>query len=499
MRYLYLLFSLLLCSNAALFSQAQFEVSHPQFYKLPSKELPSEIDLSANAKGDFTADSFYFDVYVKDDFITNQDRIDIWFGSPWTDFSDYIVGEKNKKTFIFRNSAESGDEANLQRFIQDADYPKGKLKNAESGLEIKPIVPQANNLKREFIFNGITRFEFSSNQITPKQLDLDKYKPLENQLGMKLDDLSSFAKYSVSKTDSGLHYRIAMNNKCLGFARAVKMNEIRYVIDIIDVDPDDTAEQIISSSANRFYGRPYYFNKIELPFALNIVPDGVPSSMIKKMGINQDVIFSGGSWKAYGLNVGGIVYGKDFISEALTDFFFYPIQLIYTKSTTSNNVAVERLDLIYNDATCFLQHEVYTLINDQIYSGKEYRYTNRVTSNFINSVFPLSDGSTALVIYDYEPADPLGFGEYGHTADEFISIMKTDNQNLFNIGHRIEAASNIVIGETNPQKIENVKSVNYAWVDFGKVFEIDIKGIQSKDNKTLRFRIDEKGKVVSAD
>jgi hypothetical protein len=104
-----------------------------------------------------------------------------------------------------------------------------------------------------------------------------------------------------------------------------------------------------------------------------------------------------------------------------------------------------------------------------------------------------------MVIYDYEPVDPLGFGEYGHTADEFISIMRIDNQNLLNIGHRIEGASNMVIGEKNPQKIENVKSVNYAWVDFGKVFEIDIKGIQSKDNKTLRFRINEQGKVVSAD
>jgi hypothetical protein len=499
MRKIHFLFSILLCSCQALLSQEKFEVSHPQFYKIPSKEQPSEIDLSAKAKGNFTADSFYFDVYVKDDHITNQDRIDIWFGSPWSDFSDYIVGEKNKKTFIFRNSAESGDEANLQRFIQDADYPKGKLKNAESGQEIKPIVPEANNLKREYIFNGITRFEFSSNQNIVKQLDLDKYKPLENQLGMKLDDVSSFAKYTVSRTDSGLQYRIAMHNKCLGFARAVKMNEIRYVIDIIDVDPGETTEQIISTTANRFYGRPYYFNKIALPFTLNIVPDGVPASMIQKMGINQDVIFSGGSWKAYGLNVGGIVYGKDFISEALTEFFFYPIQLIYSKSKTSNNIEVERLDLKYKDATCFLQHEVYTLINNQIFSGKEYRYTNRVESNFINSVFTLADGTTALVIYDYEPVDPLGFGEYGHTADEFISIMKTDNQNLLNIGHRIEAASNIVIGEKNPQKIENVKSVNYAWVDFGKVFEIDIKGIQPKDNKTLRFLINEQGKVVSAD
>lgn len=289
---------------------------------------------------------------------------------------------------------------------------------------------------------------------------------------MKLDDLSSFAKYSVSKADSGLHYRIAMNNKCLGFARAFKMNEIRYVIDIIDVDTDATAEQIISSSANRFYGRPYYFNKIALPFALNIVPDGVPASMIQKMGINQDVIFSGGSWKAYGLNVGGIVFGKDLISEALTEFFFYPIQLIYSKSTTSNNVESERLDLIYNDATCFLQHEVYSLINNQIFSGKEYRYTNRVESNFINSVFSLPDGSTALVIYDYEPFDPLGCGEYGHAADEFISIMKTDNQNLFNVGHRIEAASNIVIGETNPKKSKTLNRLITLGLILGKLLKL---------------------------
>ena len=85
---------------SALFSK-KYEVSHPEFLKLQSKELPSEFDLSAKAKGNFTADSFYFDVYVKDDHITNQDRIDIWFGSPWTDFSDYIVGEKNKRLLFF--------------------------------------------------------------------------------------------------------------------------------------------------------------------------------------------------------------------------------------------------------------------------------------------------------------------------------------------------------------------------------------------------------------
>jgi hypothetical protein len=193
MRNIHFLFSLLLCSCQALLSQEKFEVSHPQFYKIPSKELPSEIDLSAKAKGNFTADSFYFDVYVKDDHITNQDRIDIWFGSPWSDFSDYIVGEKNKKTFIFRNSAESGDEANLQRFIQDADYPKGKLKNAESGQEIKPIVPEANNLKREYIFNGITRFEFSSNQKTTSAQMLaltDAKKDYEQTILLNLFDFT---------------------------------------------------------------------------------------------------------------------------------------------------------------------------------------------------------------------------------------------------------------------------------------------------------------------
>jgi hypothetical protein len=106
-----------------------------------------------------------------------------------------------------------------------------------------------------------------------------------------------------------------------------------------------------------------------------------------------------------------------------------------------------------------------------------------------------------MVMYDYELVDPLGFGKYGHTADEFIFIEKIVGKELsplINIGQRIEAASTMVVGDENQLKITDVKSVEYAWVEFGKLFEVRIKGKTSDSSRTLRYRINEEGKIVDS-
>lgn len=501
-----LLLGVFVISAQSLFSQTVTLISQDSLFPLPGKEKPAVSDLSAKVTGRVSPDSLFFDVFVKDDHSMNQsasngDRIEIWLGSPWVDFTDYIVGEKGKKTFVFRNSAEVGDDANLERFIHDADYPKGKLLHAETGDAVNQDVPLAKDLRREYMFLGLTRFGFSAKQAMAQQLDRDKYGPMEKQLGMKLDDLSSGANYTVTQTAEGVHYHVAMHVRCLGFGRAVSIKKLRFVVDVVDADPDEPAEQVLSTSANRYYGRPFYFNQMELPFALNIVPANVPAAIIETMQINLDVMYSGGSWKSFGWNSGGIVFAKNFISEALTEFYLYPIELRYSKTPEGVKPAYERLDVIYDDVTWFLQHEVYLFYDNQIYSSKDYRYAKIQENNFFNTLFTLPDGTTAIVLYDYEPVDPLGFGTNGETADEFIFIQKTGvngGEAIFNIGQRIEAAGNLVVGEVNPFRVENIRAVNYAWVDFGKLFEVRIKGLDSKGSRTLRYRIDEQGKVVDS-
>ncbi|MFM2284728.1 MAG: hypothetical protein RLZZ543_225, partial [Bacteroidota bacterium] len=454
-------------------------------------------------EGSATADSLYFDVFVSDDQLSAMqadkgDRVEISFGSPWVDFTDYIVGEKGGKAFIFRNTNESGGEANLERFISDADYPKGKLKNAENGAEVKPDVPSPKDLRREYVFFGMTRFGFPAiNGGKAQQLDRDKYLAFSKQSGLIPDDLSNSVRYTVRSENGALHYSIAMHNRCLGFGRAANMNKVRFVVDVADADAGEEKETVISSSANRFYGRPFYFHQVELPFAFSMLPEGVPQSAIERLKINLDLVYSGGSWKAFGWNVGALVFAKDFISEALSQYSFYAIQLHYAKFDGAP--AYERLNVNYDDVTNFDQHEVYILLNDQVYSSKEYRYNRIEANSFFHTVFNLPDGTPAIVLYDYESVDPLGFGEYGHTADEFIYIQKCDSKGgspILNIGQRIEAASTMVIGEGEQLKLEQVKSVSYAWIEVGKSFEIKVKGKTSADSRTLRYRIEADNRVL---
>ncbi len=490
----------------ALLAQTSSLISQDALFQIPGRELPESSDLSAKVRGSISPDSIFFDVEVTDDQIQANtagtgDRIEIWFGSPWVNFSDYIIGEKGKKTFIFRKTAEAGDDANLERFIRDADYPKGKLKDAETGKDVKPVVPDANSLRREYVFFGMTRFGLSASQQPAKHLDRDKYGPFEKQTGLTLDDLSPFVNYTVTKTATGLHYHVAMHNKCLGFGRVASMNKIRFVVDVIDADPGEVKEQVISTTSNRFYGRPYYFNQTELAFPLNILPSYVPAHILERMQINLDVIYSGGTWKTFGWNSGGIVYAKEFVSEALTEFYFYTIDISYQKIPEGQQVEHERVELKYDDVSIFPQHEVYLLLNNEIYSGKDYRYTGHLDNNFFNTIFRLPDGSTAMVLYDYEVVDPLGFGQFGHTADEFIFIERVVGKEmspLINIGQRIEAAATLVVGENSQFKVTDVKSVEYAWVEFGKLFEVRIKGKTSDSSRILRYRINEEGKIVDS-
>jgi hypothetical protein len=498
-----LLFALLSFSglNAQI---ASFEFD--TLYAFPGSTKPSESDLNGKVKVDVTADSIFVIVDVLDDAIVldrdpaKGDRVEVWFAYTWMDFSDFIVGQKNKRNFIFRNTAESGDNADLGRFIKNADYPVGVLTSPESGNVVEQIVPAAKDLKREYIFFGLTRFSFKPDGSDVQHLDREKYQHFEEQVGLKMGNLSKNAKYVARKTETGYQLSIRMSNQCFGFVRPEVMSKIRIAVDVFDVDKVDEKEAAITSCKNRFYGRGYYFNQLELPFVMNVSVKAIPNNMIKSLGINLDLMATESGWKAFGFNSGSIVYGKDVISEqGLTEFYFFKIDLNVLESPKSAEVEWKRLDISYNDVTVFDQHEVYLIIDGKVYSGKKFRYTGLEKNDFFYQVFLLPDGSVGASFYDYEVVDPLGFGEFGHTADEFIYIQKISagkESAIFSAGQRIEGAQALTIGEDSALQLKDIVSVNYKWLEIGKRFEVQIHRKNRKENETLRFSLSKEGQFV---
>jgi len=497
MKHFFSIILFLYCINS--FGQVHKVLNLDSLYAFPGKTKPAASDISGKVNVSVTPDSLFFTVEVTDDKIINGtaddkgDHVEVWLGFSGSDFSDYIVSESKKRTSIFRNSSETGDNADLERFIKNGDYPSAKLTNPSTGKVSDPEVPEGKDLKRDYVFFGLTRFSFHPDNRPAKHLDRAKYRLLEKELGFTIDDLSGSAAYKSEKTATGYTLRIAMHNRSMGFGLAALTKSIRFAVDVFDADSAEENPAQLSSTPNRFYARANYFNNAELPFYMNITTN-VPDSTIRKISMTVNVAMSGGQWKPFGYGAGSIIYGSETVSEAgLVEYTFYPITMKYLHSEKGEDVPFERVDQIYDDLSPFPQHDVYFLVDNlqTSLSSKEYMYLKDTPNNFVNTVFRLPDGSAAAVLYDYEAADPLGWGKYGQLADEFVYIHNIDGENgksLYSGGHRIEVVGTAAFGETDPFQVQDVKSVSYRWLRKGKSFEVTIKHNKSSE-QILVFEI----------
>ena len=101
----------------------------------------------------------------------------------------------------------------------------------------------------------------------------------------------------------------------------------------------------------------------------------------------------------------------------------------------------------------------------------------------------------AFALYDFEPADPNGWGEYGKMADEFIYIQQFGAQpkSLYSGGQRVEKMHTATFGEKDQTSVTNVKDVIYTWIEPGKRFQIEVKGLDKSGDKRYVFRFTEEG------
>jgi hypothetical protein len=487
----------------ALIAAAQFSFAQKkellqlkEFYSLPGKDKPLAGNISAKASFSATPDSLFFEIDVTDDVVVDSeangkgDEIQISFALPNIGFNDFIIGEKGAKKFIFRNSADPGDNADIERFIKNGDYPSGKLKNPEKGLSASPEVPPIKALKKQQLNFGITKFALFTNGKKAVQLEKEFYEAFELQVGSKLDDLSDAIKYRCSKVSGGYHLNIAIANHGLGFGNIALMDQLSFAIDVIDIDNTTASAGIISSTPNRFMGRPSYFNKINLPFTLNIALPGVPNEIISKTAIKIDAFRSENKWKPFTFNNGPVIYADGFLSEAgLIEYVFFPQKIAYT---ANENPKYETLELIYDDLAFYDQHEYYFAFDQQIISSKKFRFNKTNANDFLNRAFILPNGKIGIVLYDFEAVDPLGWGENGKTADEFVYIQQLETLNsntIYSIGMRIDATESITLGEKNPLNFRNVKDINFKWIEMGKTFSVLIKRVPETYNEEVKFEI----------
>lgn len=468
-------------------------------YAFPGQKKPSANDLSASFEMQLSPDSIFISVNVVDDRLIeteNGDRVEVWFALPETEYSDYILGSNGSQTRIFRNSSEYADNANLAALLKNSDYPDGQIEFA--GKKLNPDCPPRNALREERVFFGITHFIFDLKSTKGRHANREKYEVLRQQLDGIPDDLSGLTKVSVMRNANGYAMRIALPVEALGFAR-YRAKEFKCCIDVFDTDPNESNQSAVSSTPNRFYARPHYFNTIKSPFQLNIYLPSVDSTVVAKTGLNLHVFRSAGRWKAVGFGSGPLIYCEGVVSETgLVEFLAYPITLKYDEIRSIPGKSIGHLTLNYNDLSPFRQEDHYFLVDDEVVVSKGYSYNRERNSEFVNQPFLLPDGEIAFVLYDYEPADPLGWGEFGKMADEFVYIQQIgkNNRQLFSAGQRLEVLHTAALGERPDLLCEQVKDVEYAWKEKGKIFIVNVKGMQKAYDRKFVFELSASGEFI---
>jgi hypothetical protein len=490
------LLSLLLTLPAFAFAQRAQVLQLDSMHAFPGQKKPSSNDLSASFEMQLSADSIYISLQVSDDQLVeggNGDRVEVWFALPETEYSDYILGAKGSQTRIFRNSSEFGDNASLDALLKNSDYPDGQLEL--EGKKLNPECPARANLREERVFFGITHFVFDLKSGIGRHADREKYEVLRQQLGGLPDDLSGLTNATFLRNENGYSMQISMPVEALGFVR-YRAKEFKCCVDVFDADPNESNQSALSSTPNRFYARPHYFNTIKSSFALNANLPEIDSAIVAKTGLMLHLFRSAGKWNAIGFGAGPLIYCEGLVSETgLVEFLAYPISLRYENNTRLQGKSIGHLTLNYKDLSPFRQEDHYFLVDNEIVVSKGYSCDRERSGDFVNQPFMLPDGEIAFVLYDYEPADPLGWGEYGKMADEFVYIQQIgkNNRQLFSGGQRLEVLHTAAFGESPDLLCEQVKDVEYAWKEKGKVFTVNVKGMQKSYDRKFVFERSESG------
>ncbi len=87
----------------------------------------------------------------------------------------------------------------------------------------------------------------------------------------KLNDFASYISIKKNISNSGYSYNIIFPPQALGFVNKYGVKNLRFQVDVFDVDKTDKKLTILSTSKNRIWGNPHSFNKVSLRKNINVM------------------------------------------------------------------------------------------------------------------------------------------------------------------------------------------------------------------------------------
>lgn len=449
-------------------------------------------------------------IEVKDDIIENKtdnfetDHVEIWLALSSSAYPSnfeynfhpkYIYGSTgtNQKPRFFSVYSEYANGVGLNSFLKNFDYPDTK-KVTEQNLN----VPKPEYLRECRMDFGMVHYGFYPDQRKVVHYNKGNYKMLEQVLEVKLGDFTKGVRYVSDKTETGYKITVEFTPQALGFVQLPKLEELRFMIDVVDKDGQGKkATTVLSTSTTHQKANPATFNMVRFKKPLKTNTSQIPDAVFNKLDFHPIYTLTDTAWVSTSVETDMAVLGKENLSKSITEIKFsvQPVKYVAYEDMAKNTV--KRLIVEKDGVNSRPITTEYYIVNGQVFESELVKMGKNRKESVNNYTFSFPDGSAGLILKQRTALNPYGWGKCGNCYEEVISLMRikgTDAKTLFAIYQGNSGEKYCQIGEQN---FRGYYVANVEWMREGKTLLLRLSSWDNTSRKRVRVSWNDDGSKIA--
>ncbi len=467
-------------------------------------------DIRVSAKIYCDGEAITVVIDVKDDIIENKtdnfetDHVEIWLALPASAYPSnfeynfhpkYIYGTTgpNQTPRFFSVYSEYANGIGLNSFTKNFDYPDSK-KAATQNLN----VPKPEYLRECRMDFGIVHYGFYPDQRKVVHYNKDNYRMLEQVLGVKMGNFAEGAHYVCDKTEQGYKITVEFTPQSLGFVQLPKLEELRFMIDVVDKDGQGKkATTVLSTSAEHQKASPAAFNTVRFKKPLKTNNTQIPDAVFNKLDFHPLYTLTDSAWVSTSIETDMAVFSKENLSKSITEIKFSVQPVKYTayedlSKNTVKRVIVEKTGVNSRPITT-----EYYIVNGQVFESELVKMGKSRKEALNNYTFSFPDGSAGLILKQRTALNPYGWGKCGNCYEEVISLMRIKGNEAKTLLAIYQGNSGEKYCQIGEQSFRGYYVASVEWVREGKTMLLRLSSWDNATRKRVRVSWNDDGSKIA--
>lgn len=449
-------------------------------------------------------------IEVRDDMVDIEralkDHIELWFALPPSAYAEnfpYQTHPSYAQTprvngsigprYIAPAKPDFSGRVRTEYLANACDYPTTAAITSQ-----KINLPPLNELKAGIMPFGIVGFELALDQNQVSQIGRSMYRDLQTQCGLRQGDLTSGIKYAVEINENGYIVTVQIRPRALGYLQLPAMNELRFVVDVVDIDYPATRKTVASTAPNHKMWFPATYNHVKLnkPLQFNIID--IPASFLEKINLRPLAVLSDSGWVLASAHSEMLMFRQERFSLSLVETAFARTRHSFIKhDDPSLNLSAQALLLDRAPIYTAPGQDQFFLIEGQVLRTELAKPERPESFGLGNRFFRYPDGKVGFIAEETRPINPYGWGNCGPCLERSLSIWRFADGKKWKIVtvNQGESSGNAHC-EINREPFPDFRMSRWDWVTKGSVLVFLLDSRTTKTRKRLKVSWDAYGNNV---